>query len=258
MKEHVNFYEDIDEALKRLRGTTVLYDGEPYYVYSIGCHKPDGIFRAYLYPVGGDPKAPRIWPNEAVGQYPHNSPNMGAALDNWMNTDQGKKSGFIRKKLNSPLFNRFKPYPLGMCNFGNKTYYIERQPNRKTEQGLIRSMLDVTQLTAATTPDTDTSRGYYEIDMLHPAFRDCILNAHPTAQDCLSNLLDPKIVNVAAGFNRNFAFVRGPIGMIFLAYKSDIVGVLPNHDIGTVRLGREFRHTKEAVEQLGLFNNIQM
>jgi hypothetical protein len=45
-------------------------------------------------------------------------------------------AGILRKQMNSPLFNKFRPYPLGMCNTkGQRAYYLERQPNRKTEQG---------------------------------------------------------------------------------------------------------------------------
>lgn len=254
--KYPNFYESHDEALRRLRGTVVMYDDLPYYVYAITAINDDGIFRAYLYPIGGDNDSPggRPWPD--TDMYNSNNPSLGPALDNWMATASGKKSGMIRKKLNSPKFNRFRPFPLGMYNHKSKCYYLERQPNRKGEQGLIRSMIDSTLITSGVVSENEEYIARERVDVFSQAFRDCILNNHPTAQECLDNLLNPEIANEAVGFNRHFALVRGPIDLLFLAYKSDVIGVLPNNDLSSVRLGRSFQHTREVVESLNLFNSV--
>lgn len=258
MKEHVNFYENIEEANMRLRKTTVMYDGEPYFIYAISNHATDGVFRAYLIPIGYSipDKPPLPNPNHVISGLPATHPSIGTEIDAWLKTEDGKKSKIIRKHLNSPKFNKFRPFPLGMCNFGTKTYYIERQPNRKTEQGLTRTMLDVSPINIAATTENSGGGMYYEIDMFHPAFRDCVLGAHPTAQECLAALLDPSIANKAAAFSREFALVRGPIGMLFLAYKSDVIGVMPNNDFSSLKLGREFKHVKEAVQDLNIFDSV--
>jgi len=93
-------------------------------------------------------------------------------------------------------------------------------------------------------------------DLYGPGFRDCIMGSHPSAQECVNNLKDPQILNEAAAFHRQFAFVRGPLDMLFLAYKADIVGVLPNRDLSVLRIGREFRHTREVIELLNTFDTI--
>ena len=51
MKEHVNFYENLKEARRRIADTVVMYEGIPHYVLCISDHKSDGIFRAYLEPL---------------------------------------------------------------------------------------------------------------------------------------------------------------------------------------------------------------
>lgn len=235
----------------RLRRTVVLYDGEPYCVICITNHKNDDIFRIYLDPIGKyyDPDNPR--PRPEPEQFPPEHPGIGPYMDTWMT--EHPDCGILRKQMNSPLFNKFRPYPLGMCNIkGSGTYYIERQPNRKTEQGLVSSMLFETQISTA--PATTKRTG--TVDVYGPGFRACVMAEHPSAAECLANLLDPDIVNSAAAFNRNFALVRGPIEMLFLAYKHDIIGVLPKNNFECVRLGREFHHTKEVVEGLNLFQTI--
>lgn len=234
----------------RLRGTVVLYDGEPYYVLAITDHKPDGIFRIYLEPTGWDPNIRRVRPD--VENYSQDDPSLGKYCDDWLTANP--KSGVLRKHMSSPLFNKFRPFPLGMCNSGRRASYVERMPNRKTEQGLIRTMVQETPLTTSQSPDTGIKSGY--TDVFGIPFRACILGDHPSAQEVIAALKDPSVENESVAFHREFALVRGPIDMIFLAYKQDIVGVLPNGDLGSVRLGRKFQHVKEAAAELGVFASI--
>lgn len=251
MADYPNFYENHEEALRRLNNTVITYDGEPYYVVAI-TDNPDGIFRMYLYPLGIVSRQFPLLP--PISGIPANHAGMAKVIDDWMATKEGENSGMIRKMMNSPKFNKFRPFPLGMYNDSNRCCYIERQPNRKVEQGLIKSMLDVNLVTAGRADDTFYGRD--SIDFFSPSFRACAMNQHPSAKTCLDNLLNPTIKNEAAGFCRTFAFVRGPIGMMFLAYKADIVGVLPNNDFSKVKIGRDFSYVKEAVEELKLFNDI--
>jgi hypothetical protein len=44
--------------------------------------------------------------------------------------------------------------------------------------------------------------------------------------------------------------------MIFLAYKTDIVGILPDNTLSSLKIGKAFKHVREAVEELKLFNTI--
>jgi hypothetical protein len=249
VKEHANFYENLKESHIRLRNTVVMYDGEPYFIFAITTHK-DGIFRVYMYPIG-EANSQVIRDCLVITQnYPADYPSLGEMLDQAI----AGKEGVLRKHINSPSFGRFRPFPLGMCNIkGKGTYYVERQPNRHTPQGLTTSMLYDVEITAASSLSQSPRA---RIDLISNDFRNCILGKYPTPHECLAGLLNPDISNEAAGFHRQFAFVRGPIQMIFLAYKEDVVGVLPKSDLSILRIGREYRHTREVIQELGLFDEI--
>lgn len=249
--KHLNFYENLKEAQMRLRGTVVCYDGVPYSVMAICNHKPDGIFRVYLEPIGA-----LITARPDTGNHNPEDPGLGTSIDKWMTAN--KDSTILRKNIDSPLFNKFRPYPLGMCNYGTGIYYVERQPNRKTEQGLIRSMLSASLVSLNTDGPLlkGGTSGGCPVELYSPQFKACVLADHPSPLEALFNLNDPKIENNAIAFHRRFALIRGPIGMLFLAYKSDVVGVLPNGDFSTLRIGEGFSHCREVIQDLGLFSNI--
>jgi hypothetical protein len=253
MKEFPNFYENIKEARLRLRNTTVVYDGDPYSVLAIAEHT-DGIFRVYMIPLAAYASYEARFglstpPNIDHPNYYATPAALGEYIDTWMKANP--KTPIIRKMMNSPKFNKFRPFPLGMCNHGNGAVFIARQPQRKTEQGLVRSMMSETPVGLSFSPD------FGGVDMYGAGFIACIKGEHPSPQECLKNLLDPDILNNAVAFDRNFALVRGPIDMIFLAYKTDIVGLLPHNDLRAVRLGRDFAHTAEVIADLKVFATIQ-
>lgn len=251
-KEHINFYECLKEARDRLRGTVVMYGDEPYYVHAITDHMKDGIYRVYLEPVG-QPK--RTCPD--YGAYNPDNPSLGAFLDQWL--ESHPNTGFLRKQMNSPKFNKFRPFDLGMCNAGTQTYYLERQPVRPSmTQGLTRGGLCEYLVTAAGRTNEPRRMSTQNIDLMSPSFLACVKADHPSAKECLSNLLDPGVDNEAAAFHRDFAFVRGPIDMLFLAYKTDVVGILPKNDFRFLRLGRKFKQCREVVEELNLFGEISI
>lgn len=261
MASYHNFFETVNEAYMRLRGTFVLYDGEPYNVLCITNHKEDGIWRIYLDPIGeGEDKLAYNTNNPPpCGNYDSGHPNLGKMMDDWLdkrNLEGMSGTKVIRKMMNSPKFNKFRPYPLGMCNFNGSVYYLERQPTRKSEQGLTHGMITSQSVNLAPDNGKRALNRSGMVDLYGPSFLACIKGTHPTAQECLDNLQDPDILNDAAAFHRQFAFVRGPLGMIFLAYKADIIGVLPNKDLSVLRLGRDFRHTREVVEILGTFGSV--
>lgn len=248
--EYTNFYESLKEAHIRLRGCVVLYDSEPYLVLSITNHKPDGIFRVYLEPLPTDPKTMKSVYNQSVGNYPYDAPNLPEALDKWADDP---KTGILRKQMNSPLFGKFRPFPLGMYISEKETYYLERTPLRSSPQGLKSDMIDSTHITASPNKGP-SSRGFG--GTFNAGMRDCILGNYPTAKESLEALLSDEYDNNSLAFHREFAFVRGPIDMIFLAYKSDVVGALPKSDFSKVKLGRKFGWAKEVVQELSLFDSI--
>ena len=266
MASYNNFFETVNEAYMRLRGTFVLYDGEPYTVLCITNHKDDGIWRIYLDPLGygKDQLAYNMANPPPCGNCTSDYPGLGAEMDKWLDKMQTPEQGgtgpgtkVIRKMMNSPKFNKFRPYPLGMCNFDGRVYYLERQPTRKSEQGLTHGMISSQDVNLLPTNDKQRLGRSGMVDLYGPSFLACIKGDHPSAQECLDNLQDPEIANDAAAFHRQFALVRGPLGMIFLAYKADIIGVLPNKDLSVLRVGRDFRHTREVVEILGTFGTVE-
>ena len=253
MKEYKNFYENLKEANDRLLRTIVLYDGRPVHILAITDHE-DGIFRAWCEPVG-------VERNQGLKQfhymsvnYSYTNPELPKCLE-----ELDKKypdSGIMRKYLSSHKFNRFRPFPLGMCNVGTQVYYVERQPIRPSmHQGLTKSGCYETLITAGSRQD-NPRRIAESLDIHSPAFKDCILGDHYSAEVVLNALKDPRIAHDALAFHREFALVRGPIDMLFLAYRSDIIGVLPNNNFDLLKLGRQFGYCREVVAELGLFQNI--
>lgn len=258
MKEHVNFYENIKEADMRLTNTIITYDGDPYYVLCITDHKQDGILRMYLDPLGRESGQLVIHEMGNKGlQVPYewyqdgpSSPTRGQKMDEFL--DKNPDCGIIRKMMNSPLFNKFRPFPLGMVNYRGAVTYVERQPTRHTQQGLMSSMMSQIPIGL----EKLGNRRPNPVDMNGRDMYNTIKGLYPSVDECVKNLNNPDIANTAVAFDRHFAFVRGPLGILFLAYKHDIVGYLPHGDLSSVVLGIEFGHTKEVVSALGVFKEI--
>lgn len=252
MADYNNFFETKKEAEMRLRGTVVVYDGYPYYVLGIGDHKSDGIFRIYLDPLSSNNMTINNFPGiPSYDMVPLGS-SLGDMFDKFM--EKNPKAPLIRKMMNSPKFNKFRPFPLGMCNMDNTVYYIERQPTRKTEQGLTHQMLSIQPIHLSTKGGKPMSSSYF--NMHGDDFKACIMGDYPAAYACLAALKNPKIDNDAAAFHREFAFVRGPLDTLYLAYRDNVIGILPNNDMSEVKIGKDYTYAREVVEGLGLFSNI--
>jgi hypothetical protein len=248
-----NLYDTLEEAARRLFQTVVMYDGEPYYVMDITDHKGDGIYRVYLWPTKEN-----ISKAKASGKYPpisnqlYHSEAQGHALDKWM--DENKESPVVRKMANSPLFNKFRPFSLGMINDDGSAYYLARSPERRVQQGLIAQMIDSWEVGRR----SQASRRYGG-SLYSPSFYDCIKGNHPSARECLENLLDPSVVNETAAFDRNLAFIRGPIDTLFLQYKTEVVGFVPRDPANPrVELARRFGHLREVIGESGHFHGVSV
>jgi len=243
-----NLYDSLEEAYRRLHNTVVTYDGEPCSVIAVTNHKKDQIFRLYLWPVRYPVSSP-LFPR-ALANYIPMAAEMGAYLDKFM--EEHKDSPLMRKHANSPAFNLFRPFSLGMLNDGDgNVHYLERSPERRVQQGLIPAMVNYCQLSLDV--GNVNLRGRWPGRLSGEPFCDCVQANHPSAEECLENLLDPANTNTAAAFNRYFAFVRGPLDTFFLAHKNEMVGFVPANRRPTVELGKRFRHLKEAVEETNQF-----
>lgn len=257
MKEYTNFYESIKEARMRIEGTVVLYEGWPHYVLTVCDHMDDGIFRVYMEKLGD-------CSNMAIQKLSvpygwHDEPNMtrGQKMDDFMAANP--KCGIIRKMMNSPHFNKFRPFPLGMCNFKGSVLYLERTPNRSTYQGLTQSMIMSTppSIIATVNKGRSLSSGG-AIHILCDELCDTIVGNYPSFYSSVTKLRDPKVLNDGVAFHRHFALLRGPLNMLFLVYRSDVIGFLPNNDDTVVTIDKGFEYTKEVVDNLNIFKNINI
>lgn len=249
--EYPNFYQNLKEAQMRLRWTVVLYDDIPYQISAITNHKDDGIFRVYMRPIA---KANTETYPGFLDSYPNDHPQLGVMFDQWL--DENKNTSYIRKMMNSPSFKKFRPFPLGMINYRGRAIYLERQPTRKSEQGLTQSMVTENFLTLNTDQNVKTSGMGRSVDIFCQEMHDCILANHPSARAALEGMLNPDIENQSVAFARDFAFIRGPMGMIFFCYKADCIGMLPNNDFDRIKISKQFIHCKEVVEALRIFDTI--
>jgi len=244
MKEHVNFYEDLPEAIKRLESTVVKYDGDFYYVLCVTDHKNDGIFRIYLDPLKN------LWiRSHDDAPYGGYNSNRGELMDQYL--EDKPDCPIIRKHLNSPLFDRFRPFPLDMVNYLGDTYYTERSPVRLTQQGLTDQMISSCVLSLR-----DDIRDY-GLDIYNPGFYSTLMGEYPSFEECCAALGNPEISNKSVAFNRTFALFRGPINTLFLFHKAEVVGLLPNGDGSSLILSREHTHLKELINDLNIFQSIK-
>lgn len=249
MVQHINFYEQLKEANMRLKDTIILYDGEPYLVLTITNHKADGKFRIYLDPLGGD------GPESRIKEVPYHGYDdveaVGPDMDKYLT--KNPNSRIIRKMMNSPLFNGFKPFPLGMINWGGKVIFSERNPTRNMQQGLMSSMVnkqEVKLVKNSNPPPVNLSSNF----IFSEEFYNTIIGEYPSAKKCLMELTDPDCLSLGAAFHREYAFMSGPVNSLFLAYKTAIVGQV--NGLAEVILCKEAAHLVESVEDLEIFNKV--
>lgn len=257
MPEYKNgsFYENLQEANRRLNATVVLYEGQPYQVHAITEHKSDGIFRVYGWPIDTKKQFPPNLYDWGVG-----SPEWLQLVDKYIDAKDGKFP-MIRKHINSPGFNRFRPFPLGMINGDGVVRYWERTPLRHSEQGLTRNA--IVEHWLSLTPDKGGPYGRgggrnYGGALSGPNVANCITANHPSFEEVLKNLRDREDNSEGAAFHRHFAVMKGPLDVLYLAYKTQVIGLIGEGDKPGVLIGRDFLHYKEVVEETKVFSFIRL
>ena len=257
-----NFYERIDEAKMRLRGTVVLYEDEPYYVLAVTDHKSDGKFRIYLDPLSRGKSA-----NYTFADFPrvqdYHCP--GQVLDIWLDANPDK--GVIRKYMGAAGFNKYRPFPLGNMNYNGTVYYCERSPTRNTFQGLRREAVICMPVSVSPDPTSKSRRGYYDAYTEGRSigvefegsleFYDCIKGNYPTFAEVVEALRDPDVTNVGVAFHREFSVFRGPLDMLFLCYQHQGIGQILDKG-KTVILSKEYEYLLESVQDLGVFKSFEV
>jgi len=259
MTKHINFYENIEEARMRLKSTVVLYDNQPYSVLWIGDHWDDGIFRVYLMPCGSEELSSGLWPPLRNWEGDFNPAAINKKLDEWIKNNP--LSPVLRKMMNSPLFNRFRPFPLGMINVDGDVYYVARQPQRHREQGLTRKMMTVEKLGLNAPAKSDgaiRSGGGYSFEPSSTPVAACIRNDYPSPDEVLDRLNSKTVSNSGVAFHRDFALLSHELGVLFLAYRNTVVGVLPSNSFETLFIGKQHEYALEAIQELNLFSTIEI
>lgn len=261
MAEYKNFYESIKEARMRLKGTIVMYDNSPVYILNICDHKSDGIFRVYMDPVDEikSPNTDRYPVPYENSMIPTSGDDVGSAMDKFLTkNNRDKDMTIMRKMMNSPLFNKFRPFPLGMCNYGDSVLYLQRMPNRHTQQGLIKSMIktDLVSVGSSISKDGSVRHTLQTPNIRGKPMAACYKGIYPSAEQVIENLDDPLVTNTGSAFNREFAILRGPLEIKFLAYKKDIVGFLPKGNLSEIVIGKKFKYTAEVVDDLNIFKSL--
>lgn len=254
-----NFYQNIDEARMRLDNSIVLYDGEPYVVLCIADHKKDGIFRIYLDLMDQKKGVAHARLKIPYRYYdtPEGAGSVGPQMDKWLETKEGKESGVIRKQLNSPAFNKFRPFPLGMVNADGGVLYTERQPIRNMQQGLTNAMIVCHSLEIDHKNKRRPEGGSFHY-FSAPCFAETIKRKYPSLDDCRKNLLDKEVLNTGAAFHTHFALMKGPLDLLVVYYKSDAVGYLVEDSSTefTLKLGKRFNYLKEVIDNLKVFTDV--
>jgi hypothetical protein len=255
MKDYPNFYENIAEARYRLQNTLVMYQNEPCIIEAITDNHGDR-FRAFIQmlPKTQEDKYIQVTP---VQQIPQEHVTFGTAMDEFIKN----YPTILRKRLDSKHFDNFRPPAFGMKNnlSNGSVSYIRRRPLRNRQQGTspqhlsTRSLNLQPTLSAAMRGSPVRSRGRNEL--FSPSLRACILAEYPSFDEALGVMTDPALVNPGVAFDRHFAVVRGPIGLLFLMYKENAVGVIDDRNL---RLSHDFRYLLETVQDLGCFRDINV
>ena len=244
--EYVNFFENISEATRRLGRTLITYRGDPYFVFCVSQHKSDNIIRMYLHSIQTPYDESPIRHLQGDAHY--------SDLDQWMR-DNPSQEILLRKKINSKHFNRFRPFPLGMCNFHDTCFYLERTPTRNKEQGLTNSSFRVkTCIPFDSSPDILNFNSEAPVAIISREMYMTVKGIYPSFESCWENINNKEIVNTAIAFNREFCLVRGPCDIIFLCWKGNIVGYFKKAD--TLQLGSDYTYLLETIRSMNFIGEI--
>ena len=102
------------------------------------------------------------------------------------------------------------------------------------------------------TPD-DEMRINFTSDEMY----DMLVGNYPTAEESLEALLDPECGNTGAAFHRDFALHKSAGDFLFLAYKQDVVGIMPEGNFDKLVLSTTYQYTKEVIEEAGFFQSVE-
>lgn len=179
-------YESIEDARMRLKGTVVLYQGDPVYVTGIEPGRGgDDIFRVY------------------ASKLPYNRLNVD--LD-----DNG-----VRKYISSKHFD-IGAFKMGYVNSEEGAFFCRRLPTRQQKQGLS---VDTFQATYCNGQPVS-----FQTFLTIPEVPAMVHNIYPLYEECLHLIKTKKTYCIA--FSREFALGRSKEvdELVYLEHKGDVVG----------------------------------
>lgn len=208
-------YENTDDARMRLRGTVVLYKGEPVQITEVQRgDEGEGPLRVMM----------RELPVEALG-------GMEARIR--QQPDEPK-----RKYISSKHFD-IAPFKMGYVNSKAGAFYCSRLPNRVQKQGLCA--------------ENFKSNDNYGKQIGFPTFLgakgvpDMIKGTYPSFDEAMKLL--GKIPAVA--FSREFCLTKDEVipDIVYLYHKGAKVGMYSRDGLG---LGKKFMCLKESIQEMGI------
>lgn len=217
-------YETVHDAVMRLRGTVVLYKGDPVQIQEIreGVDKED-ILRVLIKPL---PVLTGVDASAAARKV----------------IEEAKEKDGVRKYISSKHFD-IAPFPLGYVNRpdGPGAFYCSRTPNRVQKQGLCAENFKGVDNYGGLV-DFRTFLRCKEVPLM-------VSGDYPTFDQAVRGLA--KVPSVA--FSRYFCLVKDEViaDLVYLYHKGMKVGMF-NKGTGELCLGEKFRCLKESLTELGL------
>lgn len=229
-----NFYDNLDEARRRLLRTVVLYDGKPCYIWDIN-ENSDGIFRLFITMLPFSGATARPVAEDTPDEMPVPPPGT-----------------VIRKKINSKKFNNFRPIELGFINFFGQdnngrdvvnATYSSRIPTRRGYQGLARETCSFITL--------NTGRSITLTEAItSDAFVEMVNDEYPP----WNAVLDVLNFHQSIAVSKDFAISMEDFPLLY--YKTDVVGlIMPD---GTIYLKKDRCYLTDLIQEcVNLPNNIR-
>lgn len=189
-----NFWESLEQARERLRGSYVLYGDAPFYVEDVTASDRG------MYIIGN-------------------------------NVRRGARE---KKSADDPLFNMFRTLPpLGWCNLLShpglsitrpKAVYTTRVPNRGRSHGLVTNRIRIRGLVGGTWQREGFS---FESVVCNPGYHEGISGIFPTMEETLENLQPSCTVAIS----KKFAINRDSDKLFWLYRNSEKLGLLGKQEI---------------------------
>ena len=212
------FWTDYEQAVERLQGCLVLYDGVMVYIDQIEPHD-DGVPRARLSYLDGSAKKER-------------------------------------KMLNSPKFKNFREMPkLGWFNHSSPdvgALYVSRITTRHRSHGLNDTNVSIRRFAGK---EHELQPGPYHLRniMADGGFNESHENIFPSVKNILKNIGECQSI----AYSRDYCISRDALGIRWLYRKTDKVGLFTGNDTLNLAEKFSFLREEVQEDPLFTLNNIK-